>query len=58
MVSDMKHSPTPIGHDLIASSLVCAGKLETTTDPPTSDDPIISLSVCDGYYAYKKASPF
>ena len=33
VVSDMKHSPTPIGHDLIASSLVCAGKLETTNDP-------------------------
>ena len=29
----MKHSPIPIGHDLIASSLVCAGKLETTKDP-------------------------
>ena len=39
MVSDMKHSTTPIGHDLIASSAAIC------TDPQTSDGPMISL-VC------------
>ena len=55
MVSDMKHSPIRIGHDLIASLLVCAGKLEMTKtlgnmfrspEKRWRDD---IASVCDGH---------
>ena len=49
MVSDMKHSPTPIRHNLNAPSFVCAGKLETIEFPRThlltSNGPMTSL-VC------------